>query len=81
MSEERRRTRKKLSVLRGILQASLGFACILMILVIPVNPAIDKTSLLYILSLLCMCTVGIVFCYWALGEFLSAYKDRDSLMN
>jgi len=81
MSEERRRTRKKISILKGILQAIIGFAIILVILVIPVNPVIDKTDPSYILTVLCMCAVGLVFCYWSLGEFLSAYKDKDDLMD
>jgi cell division protein FtsW (lipid II flippase) len=80
-SEERRQTREKESILKGIIHAVLGFACILVVVVFPVHPEINKTGLPFILSLLIMCTIGVISCYWALNEFLSAYKDRDSLMN
>lgn len=77
-SEERRQSRKRFSVLRGILQTVLGFTCILIWLFLPVS---NRTGSLYIPSVLTVCVMGVVSCYWALNEFLSAYKDRDALMN
>jgi len=78
MSEERRRaSRRKWSILKGMVHAVLGFACILVVVVFPIHPEIDKTGLPFILTLLIMCAIGVISCYWALGEFLSAYKDKE----
>ena len=76
-SEERRQSRKKESILKGIIYVVLGLSCILIWPFISVS---NRTGLLYILSVLFVCTIGILYCYWALGEFLSAYKDKDALM-
>jgi len=77
-SEERRQTRKKVSVLRGILYVVIGFTSILIWLFLPIS---NRTGSLYILSVLCNCVIGVACCYWALNEFLSAYKEKDALMN
>jgi len=78
MAEERRRTRRKLAILRGILHTVLGFVCIL---VFAIFPSPDRTDLTYILSVLFVCAIGVLSCYWALGDFLSAYKEKDALIN
>lgn len=80
-SEERRRTRKKFSILKGIIHTILGFACILVWLLLPVSTTVPRTELLYILPVCVCCAIGVLSCYWALGEFLSAYKEKDALMN
>lgn len=76
-SEERRQTRKHVSIFKGVVCASLGFFLILSFLVVPIE---DRTGLLYVPSLLVVCASGILYCYWALNAFLSAYKERDALM-
>lgn len=81
MSEERRRARKKESILKGIIHAIVGFACILVwLLPLSVSTTVPRTELSYILSVLCVCVLGVVSCYWALQQFLDAYKERDALM-
>lgn len=76
-SEERRQSRKHVSIFKGVVLAGLGFFLIFSFLIIPIE---SRTDLLYITSLLLVCAIGILYCYWALNEFLSAYKDRDALM-
>jgi len=75
-SEERRQSRKKESILRGIICTIVGFSCILTFAIFPPPNRMG----LDILPVLFVCTLGVVYCGLALKEFLSAYKDKDALM-